>query len=75
VCAADFFDAGEYVTSITANGNEMQDHCNPQLDCMHFYYTCMQTLDVTSFVDMSFPNLTIVAFATDDVDNCPYKVH
>lgn len=71
---ADFYDTGEYVSTITANGHAiMQDHCNPDLDCIHYYYTCLNGVDVTEFIDLS-QNLTISAFATDDVDNCPFKV-
>ena len=73
VFSADFFDAGEYVTTIKANGKEVNANCNPKLDCVHYYHTCIDAMDVTAHID-SFQNLTIAAFATDEVNTCPFKV-
>ena len=71
--AADFFDSDEYVSSISVNGQHIIDNCNPNLDCMSFYYSCIIDLDVSSYVD-SYQNLNVSTVATDSVDNCPFKV-
>ena len=71
--AADFFDSDEYVSSIIVNGHHIIDICNPNLDCMSFYYSCIIALDVSLYVD-SYQNLNVSTVATDSVDNCPFKV-
>lgn len=71
VFKTDFDENSEYISLISANGNEISTFCQPGVACEDGPYACVKNRDVTNLIDNE-GKLSILVQGTADVDTCTF---